>query len=156
MYFWNVKALVNDLRDDKITEHEKFKYFFLIVVVNSFLYISPAHHLLPNYLLYSNLVQAVLTGLGLYSCYKANYQGDNKDFIGRYICLFVPTTIRIMLLTIFLMVPIMLVTRPSTLERDIFTLLCLFITTLIQYLYVRSCIIDISSTIINKSIQDNI
>lgn len=78
MYFWNVKGLAQDLKENKISETEKLKYYLL----------SGAFGMLPS--TESSWTESgiwiIMGFLAVIWCYQANRRGDNTDFIGRVTC----------------------------------------------------------------------
>jgi len=88
MYFWNVDALVQDLKQNRVSGYDKFLYYLVGI-----LFIQVA-----IFLGRTNLLEFIL-GLGIsiwgiYSCYQVNKAGDNQNFIERMICLSFPIGIR--------------------------------------------------------------
>ena len=131
MYFWNIKALEEDLRQGKVTPNEKIKYLFAFIVMYGFLKeliirVRPQYYgdysadPLGSFMMQwvSMQVFSVWTILrngelllrwlfilgGVIFCYQANRKGDNKEFIDRFVCLSLPVSIRFfaMLLPIIL------------------------------------------------------
>ncbi len=98
MYLWNTKALAKELRDGTLTERERMKYYLLFVAVDAVgaelvTYSSEIVSL-------ASVAKSVLIIIGIvagtYIAYRANCAGDDKDFIGRSICLSVPINIRLL------------------------------------------------------------
>lgn len=97
MYWWNASKLAVDLREGRVDEKEKFKYYLAtivawnIVVQTIFHYgdVSSLQHLLFA------LVILIITVVGTVLCYRANKRGDNTDFVPRMICLGWPVGIRL-------------------------------------------------------------
>jgi hypothetical protein len=95
LYLWNVKALAQELKEDRVTEKEKLKYFVFAILTGT------GHISLP-----ADSTGWIFEGLNigiviasLFWCFRANQQGDNKDFIFRFICLSVPICIRLVLIS---------------------------------------------------------
>lgn len=104
MYLWNVKKLSSGLKENKISEKEKMKYFMVMMLIWTLMFSLSA--LFPvqltdklNYLTVSFFI-LVLTFVGLYSCYQANRDGDNKDFVARFVCISLPINIRLLVVVI--------------------------------------------------------
>ncbi len=95
MYFWNTRALSEDLRAGRVSQHEKMKYLLagtLTFSVGSYLLVPEE----PSTLLAVDaLITAVITVGGVLACYRANRRGDNEEFIDRFICLSWPVGIRV-------------------------------------------------------------
>ncbi len=90
MYLWNASKLAGDLREGRVDEKERFKYYLatlavLSIVVPVFFYsVEP---LSIDDLIYL-IVSAIIGVIGTILCYRANRSGDNIDFIPRMICLY--------------------------------------------------------------------
>lgn len=89
MYWLNMRKLAVDLREGRVDEKERFKYYLATfiawnLIVQVFFHFGGPFHL-------ERLIPAALnlsvTILGIFVCYSINKKGDNKDFIGRMICL---------------------------------------------------------------------
>ncbi len=65
-------------------------------------------HVFDIWHLWFSLVMVVLVVLGILLCFKTNYDGDNKSFVMRFICLNWPLTVRIITITGFLFLGSML------------------------------------------------
>lgn len=87
-----------------------------------------------------SLLMVCITIIGTWLCYRTNRNGDNKDFITRYICLWIPIAIRIALLGIaalMIYVPLgMVLIGPEYLESDTW-LDALFIVVFVSLFYWR-------------------
>jgi len=91
MYFWNVKQLTEDLKEGKVSQKEKFKYFFVFMLLSSF--VSEFAVLIDEINRFSvieGLTVIFITMLGVVFCYRINVKGDNKEYIDRFICLSFP------------------------------------------------------------------
>jgi hypothetical protein len=96
MYWWNASKLAEDLQEGRVDERERFKYFLATfigwaLVTHLFVYYAGSFEFLR---LVPLALSVAAGGLGIYLCYKANKAGDNKDFIGRMICLGWPCAFR--------------------------------------------------------------
>lgn len=96
MYIWKVKKLSSDLRNNRVTEKEKFKYI-LFWALATLLSSDPALFIGLEYTI-TSIMLVVLTIMGTNYCYFINKTGDNNDFITRYVCLSVPIGIRVVIL----------------------------------------------------------
>ncbi len=100
MYWWNVSRLAEDLREGRVTEKERFKYYlatFLVVTVMTepFLYYDAEFKITD---VITAAIDAVALIIGTIVCYRANRDGDNADSIGRMICLSWPIVVRLFVL----------------------------------------------------------
>lgn len=99
MYLWNIKKLREDLKENRVSSREKMKYFlvFMLVVGGSF-YVGLGFGdagIPYGYTLFEALAFIIITIAGMLVCYQANKQGDDKEFIERFICIGFPIGIRI-------------------------------------------------------------
>jgi hypothetical protein len=107
MYLWNYNKLADDFKNDKVTEQEKFKYFFLNLLIGYFFlellqYSQTKNPTLENIILSSIGILGTIIAVSI--LYKKNKQNDNRTFIERYICLSIPIMIKMFvfsLITIF-------------------------------------------------------
>lgn len=96
MYWWNVSKLAEDLRDSRVDEKERLKYY-----VATFIAYNVAVLLLicsgPTFdvdCVISIAVNTTAAVIGIVLCYRRNSRGDNFDFIARMICLGWPVAVR--------------------------------------------------------------
>ena len=98
MYWWNIDALIDDLKRKKVSTIEKLKYFlgfWILGIVLYYLTLLVYEKISPKLLLTEGVLIASITFIGIIQCYKINTQGDNKEFIERVICLNWPITVQI-------------------------------------------------------------
>lgn len=113
MYLWRVDKLVEDFRNENVTEKEKFKYMLLFgavmtVVTDPILCIGSKYSIMDAINLFVMLI--VVLG-GTYYCYVANRDADNKDFVTRYLCIGFPIIVRILVVAIPIFIVIGVVER---------------------------------------------
>ena len=107
MYFWKVKNLEIALKNNLLSEKQKFGYFLFAILSYEFMwlyfkynpisYVSPIFYRHP-YLInqwISSILTAIIPIVGIIICYKSNRINDNVNFIERIICLSLPIGIRI-------------------------------------------------------------
>ncbi len=92
----NINALVENFKQRRVGEYLKFKYLLAeIILITTLASISmqtpPADNL--EWVLYSVLLLFMIV-IGTIYAYKQNKQGDNSDFIARYIAVSFVITIR--------------------------------------------------------------
>lgn len=96
MYYWNIKGLAENLKNGTVSQRDKMKYFLFNLLAWSFtIYLIEYCPEEPNEMFFVRCIfelSAVIIGVLL--CYKVNEQGDNKEFIDRFICLSWPIAIR--------------------------------------------------------------
>ncbi len=134
MYFWNINALIQSLRLHQVTTRQTFIYCISVILL-SVAGLMP-HTFLPllYYIFFSTaklyieqqiatpalqvtvfhendtafaLIALLICVLGIMYCYTGYAKRSTTEFIKQYLCLSVPLTIKIALLTLFLFVIIM-------------------------------------------------
>jgi hypothetical protein len=97
LYIFNARSLARALRAGQVTEGEKALYFVVGSVIQAGLagWRSVYGGSRSDLRLYA--LSAVVLGMGVYVCYRANAAGDGERFLERYVCLSVPLTIWMML-----------------------------------------------------------
>lgn len=155
MYFWNVTALADDLREGRTTQREKMMYLLAFVAllaalgeVSSY---TCVREQVTSLRILQSLVFMALNIFGVIFCHGANRRGDNVDFITRFICISWPITMRLLAVTTVLLILHMavyfylfraVVLTPGFDLFD-FVVLCLF--SAVYYLWVGKHIRDIAS-----------
>ena len=103
MYFWNVKALVEELKTDQLTEKQKFMYLLVATLIASF-FMEVAVFLTPGpFQVFESLAILFIIAFGIWYCFFLNQQRDNKNFLERYICLSLPVSIRFFVFVFFIL-----------------------------------------------------
>ncbi|GAE35153.1 hypothetical protein [Halalkalibacter akibai] len=95
MIIWNIEKLALKLKNNEITEKEKFIYFFIYIVLSGFVGYYTIEFASNLQRMIELLITSIITILGLLFCFNINQKGDGKVFIERYICLSLPISIRI-------------------------------------------------------------
>jgi hypothetical protein len=104
MYFWKTKKLEAELRNGSLSQSDRYKYLMAFMIIVAIcteisLYIPETLSFIS---LFGSSFVVLITIIGTMFCYKVNRQGDNTDFIGRYICLFLPVTVRLIVFYILI------------------------------------------------------
>ncbi|MEL7632246.1 hypothetical protein [Sporomusa sphaeroides] len=149
MYFWNVKALIEELRTGNLLQKEKMKYYLLTTLIPTILvelYMSSPWEI--NSIKNVNLFIVIFANIiGILLCFEANRLGDNKDFIERMICLSVPIGFRLTIMFLIIYPPILLM-KPllinKPLSSDLFRLVIVFLEQLLYFGLLRYYILDVS------------
>src|SRR5690242_21470685 len=95
MVLWKAQVLAEELREDRVSEREKLGYLLVGVVLQVLLgRASILAALRSPAALLSSVVVLLLDVVGLVLVFRANAQGDGRQFVERYICLAVPLGIR--------------------------------------------------------------
>lgn len=110
VYYLSVNALARALKENRINEWEKTKYLIANFIIFSLATMSSRIPYVgmtdkpqeltplstfPLFVIFDIAFIFLITIYGIYYCYKANQQGDDKDFIARFICLHFPISIEI-------------------------------------------------------------
>ena len=157
MYFWKVDSLVDDFKQNKVTQKEEFKYILLFSILtllstNSFVSIDSTYNFYDTLDL---ILTIIITVAGIYYCFKINSDGDNKNFMVRFISIGLPVVVRVLAIAI----PIFIISAiiessffmtPEEMESDSSesTLSLVVLTSLIMigyYWYLSKKIKDVSS-----------
>lgn len=149
MYFWKVNALAEDFRNDKVTQKEQLKYFLLYSLLISFVIDVPAlgdsSWNSPIFEWVELGVNLIITFWGIIWCFRANQQGDDKDFLARTLCLGLPIAVRLLLWCIILLIiEIILFKGGQSIWRDIFRLAETALFMILYYALTRKYILYIA------------
>jgi hypothetical protein len=85
------QEIANSLKNNLLTEKEKFLFFLAAILVNS---IFGTRSFIFEFGFYT-LIEFGLTVGGTWWCFQENSQGDNRHFFERFICLQTSIAIRI-------------------------------------------------------------
>jgi hypothetical protein len=85
------QRIAEDLRNNLITEREKF-YFFLVGVILDGFY--GVRSFISYFSIYTFIEYVLILG-GIWWCFQANSNGDNRQFLDRFICLQTAIVIRV-------------------------------------------------------------
>lgn len=96
MYWWNVGKLAEDLREGRVDEKERFRYYLATfiacgIAAQLLIYLGGPFDVDRVISAAVNLTMAIIC---IILCYKTNKSGDDSDFIPRMICLGWPVGIR--------------------------------------------------------------
>ncbi len=143
MYFWNINALVKDLREDKVSEKEKLKYYLFISILGV---------ALPHSIDLFTILDIGVLIIGTYLCYEVNSKGDNRYFIDRMICLGVPLSLRFILPFFVLILTIGIIFHNANNIELILNIFGIF-SLIIYYMFLRYYLAKVSQP--ELPIQDN-
>jgi hypothetical protein len=103
MHFWNTQALAEELRNGRLTESGKLRYFLAWIAL---LLLGISGESQRNQPAAESLINAftamAFVMIGVWFCFCANARGDGKDFIGRFVCLSFPEAVKLALATLAL------------------------------------------------------
>ena len=100
MYWWNIKALEQDLKRGTLSISEQFKYTLAVFIV---CFLSRLNYQEKSvYLITASftLLSIIIMILGMVKAFKINKDGDQLDFMVRVVSLFWVTHIRIIVLLV--------------------------------------------------------
>ena len=99
MHLFNAGQLANELRANALSETEKYRYLLSLVVLRMLSEAGRSATAQPKNLFANLALVALLSLMGFHICHKVNQRGDNQKLIERLICLSVPVSIWVYLLT---------------------------------------------------------
>ncbi len=96
MYLWSTKGLIKELRDGSLDQKEKVKYFVVFLLMYNVGFelslFAQENYSIDD--LTSFVVNTVIMVVAIYLCFRINRDGDDVEFIDRFVCLGLPITIR--------------------------------------------------------------
>ena len=124
MYIWKTEALAEELKQETLSNKDRFLYLLFFVAIQALLVelsVYTGQLLTPSNVVVSTLF-VVISVIGTWFCYRTNQAGDGKDFIGRYVCMWLPLALRITVLATAVMIIIIpigdVLLGPEYLESD--------------------------------------
>lgn len=91
MHLFNAKRLSDQLRADAVSEEERFRYLLTLVAVQYARRVFTPAPQNPTPIYYGFIfLTVVISGLGLWICFRANQSGDNREFMNRFFCPSIP------------------------------------------------------------------
>ena len=104
MYIWNLKGLVQALKEGSLSNKSKRLYkvigIFLLalgLLTYPVLLVTQPFNILD---IIDMIIYLVINLVGIYMAYRINQRGDGKRFWFRYISLYVPLTLRFIVLVL--------------------------------------------------------
>jgi hypothetical protein len=100
MHFWNIDALVGELKSGTLTENQSFRYLLVVVLVQAIPFVFPVRDdavsafFANGFAFFIPFVWLATGVAGLMICFRTNQRSDGIDFIRRFICLEVPAAVR--------------------------------------------------------------
>ena len=99
IHLWNTCAIVNDLRNRRVSEGDSCTYLIAILLLGvgeSYLgiFVVPP---IEWFLLYEIFVVVTVTVFGIRACFRANGGTTGKDFILRFTCISLPISLKLAL-----------------------------------------------------------
>ena len=100
MYFWKTKALAEELSKQTLSQKNRFLHLLFFIAIQAVMMELSLYSglLLTPLNLTVSVVFVTVAIVGTWFCYHVNQSGDGKDFIARYVCMWLPLFVRIALL----------------------------------------------------------
>ncbi len=148
MYFWKVNALVEDLKNQRVSQRQKM-YYYLADTVLAFIAIYTGSLVAskPNVLTAIEFLLGLsITVTGVLLCYEANRQGDDAEFIDRMVCLSWPIMVRLIVIMpiIYFTYALLFLGENVPEETGIADVLFVSFFTVYYYKWLHSCILKVS------------
>lgn len=106
MNFINDTDLAQRLKKNQVSPKEGLLYFLTFSIITSLLTSSTVSNFLYSGFetidLISDVLDQIILIAGTFLLYRTNLKGDGKEFIGRVICLSVPVTFQLLIISFFL------------------------------------------------------
>lgn len=148
MYFWRVNPLVEDLKNGRVTQRQKMYYYLAGTLLSLiYIFISSAVAVTPNLMTVVNIVLAIsVTVGGILLCYEANHQGDDTEFIDRFVCLSWPINMRMIavLIPIYIVAAIASSNNSGRVELTIVDVLITLLYSIYFYKWLHLCLMQVS------------
>jgi hypothetical protein len=146
MHLWNIDALADELRTGKLTEVQSFRYFLFVLLAETTPFFLPVRSEGPL-TFYSMGFGAVVpfiwlaTGIaGVIVCFRVNQQSDGVDFIRRFICLAVPSSVRTFAVGLPILLLTTLIVRPFVPGGDSHTVVYVVMGFVTEAMIVIQCL----------------
>jgi hypothetical protein len=110
MYFWNIESLKSDIRNNNLTEKDRFKYAFVYIVINAItieLMFYSGYETSNILDTVNSILTVMFVFIGTIFAFRANGGSSGTDFLGRYFSIGFVITIRFSVLLIPLMATLM-------------------------------------------------
>ena len=148
MYFWKVNALVEDLKNRRVSQRQKMHYYLALTLLSLiYVYITGLIAVKPNLLTGINILLGLsITAGGILLCYKANSQGDDEEFIDRIVCLSWPISVRmiVILIPVYIASAVIFANNSSQPELNIADVAITVVYSVYFYKWLHTCLLKIS------------
>jgi len=84
MYFLNIKDLKADIKADKLSEKDRFRYVFIYIALGTLAMYGYANGFSNTWEVIESISFSAIVLLGTYFAYRANCAENGRDFLGRY------------------------------------------------------------------------
>ncbi|TSC68222.1 MAG: hypothetical protein G01um101466_517 [Parcubacteria group bacterium Gr01-1014_66] len=114
LYLWDIKKLTEELIQNRVSEQAQMRSLLIIFLLNTFFIQITTF---PSYQIEDSLTPRderllalellILLGItiwGIHGAFRANQRGDGKHFLARFLSLYVPIGIRLIIGTISVLV----------------------------------------------------
>ena len=107
MYLWNTRALAKELKEETVSQSQRFKYFLVFTMLYTTILV--VGHYVDRYditpeSVTNSVLTLLVTLIGTIWCYRANGGRNGHEFIDRSICLGLPIGIRLIVVMIFILI----------------------------------------------------
>ena len=151
MYFWQVNALVEDLKARRVSQRQKM-YYYLAYTLLTLIAVDVAGLVateLNFFVVLNSLLGVLITVGGILLCYEANSQGDDAEFIDRMVCLSWPISLRmfVVLIPVVVIYGLILASATGETETGIGDVLIMTFYLIYFYKWLHFCILKVSQAI---------
>jgi len=106
VYFWNIEALKNDIREGSLSENDRFIYFIIYLFFSAIgleliMYTPIENANIWDYV--DSLLNILIVIVGTVFAYKANGSSSGNDFLGKYFSISFVVSIRFLIYLVPLM-----------------------------------------------------
>jgi hypothetical protein len=148
MYFWKVSALVEDLKNGRVSQRQKMHYYLANTLFYLVLfYINGLMATKPNIFTMLNILLGLFVTVGgILLCYETNSQGDDKEFVDRAICLSWPINLRmlVVLIPVYFAYGLILAGTSGQTETSIVDVIITTFYSVYFYKWLHSCLLKVS------------
>jgi len=157
MHIWSMKLLAAELRDNKLTEVQAFRYLFVLALLGAISWglawtfgMGTSLSTIPFGFVFPILSVGLIV-IGLMLCFKSFQHRKGHDFIPKFICLLLPANVRLFVVWIVLSFSVGMVVRvfPSELYQNALVIANATIVTILmgmQFVLVHHYLLDADRT----------
>lgn len=143
MNWFNLQDLENRLIENNVSEKEGFYYLLVSIILSCLtIYVSNDGYNIDIFLISEIVLMLLITVIGLHLTFRANQNGDGKEYLKRYISLSFVIMIRLMVFTFLLAIPVVIILAltfegimDNKLFSDFFPLSVLIIISVVFYYF---------------------
>ena len=121
MNFINDKELAKRFKEGTVPARKRLYYFIIFIVVVTLIISSFASSFLNasinKFDITADILDLIVTIIGTIFLYRTNADGDNREFIERYVCIGFQVTVQVVILILFVILTIELTTQDGLPEE---------------------------------------